>query len=42
MLLLLSYAKAAAGFPDDQADMLDALLASWGTILSAAVNKLEQ
>lgn len=42
MLLLLSYAKAAAGFPDDQADMLDALLASWGTILSAAVNKMEQ
>lgn len=42
MLLLLSYAKAAAGFSDEHTDMLDTLLSSWGTILSAAVNKLEQ
>lgn len=40
MLLLLSYAKASAGFSDENADMLENLLTSWGSILSTVVNKM--
>lgn len=41
MLLLLSYAKASAGFSDEHSDMFDNLLSSWGSILSTVINKME-
>ena len=43
MLLLMSYAKASAVFPetDENRNILENLLTQWGTILSTAVNKLE-
>ena len=42
MLLLMSYAKAAAGFPETQEnqDLLDNLLAQWGIILGTVVKKM--
>ena len=42
MLLLMSYAKAAAGFPDtdENHELLDNLLAQWGIILSTVVKKM--
>lgn len=42
MLLLLSYAKASASFPDENSVMLENLLTSWGSILATVVNKMEQ
>lgn len=43
MLLLLSYAKAAASYPDegDNHELLENLLASWGQILGTVVKKME-
>lgn len=41
MLLLMSYAKAAASFPDTQQELFGNLLAQWGTILGAVVKKLD-
>lgn len=42
MLLLMSYAKAAASFPDTQEnqELLDSLVVQWGTILGAVVKKM--
>ena len=42
MLLLMSYAKAAAGFPETQEnqELLDNLVVQWGTILGTVVKKM--
>ncbi|MCC8105767.1 MAG: ATP-binding protein [Clostridiales bacterium] len=42
MLLLLSFAKAEAAFPDttDNKELLDNLVIQWGTILGTVVNKM--
>ena len=40
MLLLLSYAKASATFPDENQDLLSNLTTQWGTILGTVVKKL--
>lgn len=41
MLLLLSYAKAVAGFPEENIPLFDNLLVSWGTVLATVVNTME-
>lgn len=42
MLLLMSYAKAAAGFPETQEnqELLENLVVQWGTILGTVVKKM--
>lgn len=42
MLLLMSYAKAAAGFPETQEnqELLENLIVQWGTILGTVVKKM--
>lgn len=43
MLLLMSYAKASASFPEttENVELLENLLAQWGTILNTVVKKLD-
>lgn len=43
MLLLMSYAKAAASFPETQEnqELLENLVVQWGTILGTAVKKMD-
>ena len=42
MLLLMSYAKAAASFPETQEnqELLENLVVQWGTILGTVVKKM--
>lgn len=41
MLLLLSYAKATAKFPEENQDLFNNLVVEWGTILNTVVKKLD-
>jgi hypothetical protein len=41
MLLLLSYAKATAKFPEENQDLFNNLVMEWGTILNTVVKKLD-
>lgn len=41
MLLILSYAKATAKFPEENQDLFNNLVVEWGTILGTVVKKLD-